>query len=114
VPLFIWVDSPDGWESRRGFVNEGVDSDRFHFRCRGAELACLASTDFRGRACTDLNSVCYNSFTEHGQMLGVADACGGFWAVWRTVHLLSIWPREEVLFGERVEAGETMDSKNGQ
>lgn len=36
-------------------------------------------------ACTDLNSLCYNSFTEHGQMLGVADACEGFWAGWLTV-----------------------------
>src|SRR5882762_2744528 len=34
-----------------------------------------------GSLCTDLNSVCYNPVTEHGQMLGVAIACGRFLAV---------------------------------
>jgi hypothetical protein len=31
-----------------------------------------------GQACTDLNSVCYNSVTEHGQMFCVAVPAGGF------------------------------------
>ena len=51
------------------------------------------------RTCTDLNSLCYNSITEHGQMLGVAMACGRFLAVFHTVHLLSIWYRKLVIFG---------------
>jgi carbohydrate-selective porin OprB len=51
------------------------------------------------QVCTDLNSVCYNSVTEHGQMLGVAIACGRFLAVFHTVHLLSIWYRKLVIFG---------------
>jgi hypothetical protein len=42
------------------------------------------------RACTDLNCLCYNSVTEHGQMFCVAVPVGGFGAVWLTVHLLSI------------------------
>ena len=41
-------------------------------------------------AYTDLNSVCYNSVTEHGQMFCVAVPAGGFGAVWLTVHLLSV------------------------
>ena len=51
-----------------------------------------------GSLCTDLNSVCYNLVTEHGQMLGVAIACGRFLAVFHTVHLLSIWYRKLVIF----------------
>jgi hypothetical protein len=37
--------------------------------------------------------------TEHGQMLGVAIACGQFLAVFHTVHLLSISCRKLVIFG---------------
>jgi hypothetical protein len=37
--------------------------------------------------CTDLNSVCYNSVTEHRQMFCVAVPAGGFGTVWLTVHL---------------------------
>ena len=37
--------------------------------------------------------------TEHGQMLGVAIACGRFLAAFRTVHLLSISYRKLVIFG---------------
>jgi hypothetical protein len=37
--------------------------------------------------------------TEHGQMLGVAIACGRFLAVFHTVHLLSISHRKLVIFG---------------
>jgi hypothetical protein len=37
--------------------------------------------------------------TEHGQMLGVAIACGRFLAVLYTVHLLSISYRKLVIFG---------------
>ena len=37
--------------------------------------------------------------TEHGQMLGVAIACGQFLAVFHTVHLLSISYRKLVIFG---------------
>ena len=37
--------------------------------------------------------------TEHGQMLGVAIACGRFLAVFHTVHLLSISYRKLVIFG---------------
>ena len=40
-----------------------------------------------GIACTDLNSVCYNSVTEHGQMLGV----GRLWAVFGQIRLMSIY-----------------------
>ena len=40
----------------------------------------MAETPSNLGNCTDLNSVCYNSFTEHGQMLGVAIACGRFLA----------------------------------
>jgi hypothetical protein len=39
--------------------------------------------------------------TEHGQMLGVAIACGRFLAVFRTVHLLSTSYRKLVIFGGR-------------
>jgi hypothetical protein len=37
--------------------------------------------------------------TEHGQMLGVAIACGWFLEVFHTVHLLSISDRRLVIFG---------------
>ncbi len=37
--------------------------------------------------------------TEHGQMLGVAIACGRFLVVFHTVHLLSISCRKLVIFG---------------
>jgi len=37
--------------------------------------------------------------TEHGQMLGVAIACGWFLAVFHTVHLLSTSYRNLVIFG---------------
>jgi hypothetical protein len=37
--------------------------------------------------------------TEHGQMLGVAIACGQFLTVFHTVHLLSISYRKMVIFG---------------
>jgi len=37
--------------------------------------------------------------TEHGQMLGVAIACGWFLEVFHTVHLLSISDRKLVIFG---------------
>jgi len=49
--------------------------------------------------CTNSNCLCYNSVTEHGQMLGVAIACGQFLAVFHTVHLLSISYRKLVIFG---------------
>jgi hypothetical protein len=59
----------------------------------------LSTARLWDRTCTDLNSLCYNSFTEHGQMLGVAIACGRFLAVLHTVHLLSIRYRKLVIFG---------------
>jgi len=37
--------------------------------------------------------------TEHGQMLGVAIACGWFLEVFHTVHLLSVSDRKLVIFG---------------
>jgi hypothetical protein len=37
--------------------------------------------------------------TEHGQMLGVAIACGWFLAVFHTVYLLSTSYRKLVIFG---------------
>ena len=64
--------------------------------------------------CTDLNSLCYNSVTEHGQMLGVAIACGRFWQFF----ILSIYcpfGTENWLYSvELIEAGDTVDSKNRQ
>jgi hypothetical protein len=47
-------------------------------------------------------------------MLGVEDAYGIFWAVWVTVHLLLLDPEKWFYSVERVEVGETMDTKNGQ
>jgi len=52
--------------------------------------------------------------TEHGQMLGVAIACGRFLAVFHTVHLLSISYRKLLYSVERITAGETVDSKSRQ
>jgi hypothetical protein len=37
--------------------------------------------------------------TEHGQMLGVAIACGRFLGGFYTVHLLSILSRKLIIFG---------------
>jgi hypothetical protein len=47
-------------------------------------------------------------------MLGVAIACGRFWAVFHTVHLLSVHTEDWLYSVERIEAGETVDSKNRQ
>ena len=58
----------------------------------------VRSSEPYGQACTDLNSVCYNSVTEHGQMFWVAVPAGGFGAVWLTVHLLSICPLKLDIF----------------
>jgi hypothetical protein len=52
------------------------------------------------------------SRSEHGQMLGVADACGRFWAVWLTSIYCPFHPENWFDSVERVEAGETMDSKH--
>jgi hypothetical protein len=57
-------------------------------QCETALLQRPRQSWAQDTAYADLNSVCYNSFTEHGQMLGVADACGRFWAVWLTVHFI--------------------------
>ena len=46
--------------------------------------------------------------TEHGQMLGVAIACGSFWTVFHTVHGCPFRPKS-VLFGETDDAGETIE-----
>ena len=52
--------------------------------------------------------------TEHGQMLGVAIACGWFLEVFHTVHLLSIHTENWLYSVEQIEAGETVDSKSRQ
>jgi hypothetical protein len=53
--------------------------------------------------------------TEHGQMLGVAIACGRFF--WRSFVLSIYYPfhTENWLYSvERIEAGETVDRKSRQ
>ena len=46
-------------------------------------------------------------------MLGVAIACGRFWAVFHIVHYL-VHTENWLYSVERIEAGETVDSKNRQ
>ena len=55
------------------------DDEKGYSRERLAILRDAASWEDElssGRGCTDLNSVCYNSFTEHGQMFWLATSCG--------------------------------------
>ena len=72
--------------------------------------ACVAT---RQRPDGSINALLQFS-TEHGQMLGVAIACGWFLAVFHTVHLLSTSSRKPLYSVERIETGETVDSKNRQ
>jgi D-arabinose 1-dehydrogenase-like Zn-dependent alcohol dehydrogenase len=53
----------------------------------------------RGRNLYQLELSLLQFSTEHGQMLGVAIACGWFLEVFHTVHLLSISDRKLVIFG---------------
>ena len=50
-------------------------------------------------ACTDLNSVCYNSAQSMDRCSASRQPADGFLAVFHTVHLLSISYRKLVIFG---------------
>jgi hypothetical protein len=65
-------------------------------------------------SCTDLNSVCYNSITEQGQMFWIATARGRYGSQFDVLSMLSISPGISIDPVERVETGETADSKNRQ
>ena len=43
--------------------------------CDVGEIACLKDLEYGCYSCTDLNSLCYNSFTGQGQLLWVRVAC---------------------------------------
>ena len=67
-----------------------VDAESSECAVSAVVRTCPSSAAPWDSTCTDLNSVCYNSGTEHGQMFCFAVPVGGFGAVWLTVHLLSI------------------------
>ena len=66
-----------------------------------------------GRSLCQLELPLLQFSTEHGQMLGVAIACGRFLAVFHTVHF-SFRTEKWLYLVARIEAGETVDSKNRQ
>ena len=78
---------------------------------RATSDSCRKFRAYR-QVCTDLNSVCYNSFTEQGQLLWVGVACRvvRFGLVSILSSGLRIW-----FYGlEQGDAGETVDSKKRQ
>jgi len=86
-------------------------------RSLSAESSSVASQNMLLKTCFSSTTLIQNLYrsefgllqfsTEDGQMLGVAIAADGVWAVFDSVHLLSISYRKLVIFGERIEAGET-------
>src|ERR1700722_7756539 len=60
--------------------------------------------------CTDLNSVCYNSLTVHGQMRWVVGWCHRIWAL----ASCPLTPGIRLYGVEVVETGDSMDSKKRQ
>ena len=63
---------------------------------------------------TDLNSVCYNSITEQGQMFWIAAVRGRYGSQFDVLSMLSISPGISIDPVETVETGETVDSENRQ
>lgn len=61
-----------------------------------------------------LNSVCYNSITEQGQMFWIAAARGRYGSRFDVLSMLSISSGISIDPVETVETGETVDSKNRQ
>jgi hypothetical protein len=64
--------------------------------------------------CTDLNSLCYNSITEQGQMFWIAAVRGRYGSQFDVLSMLSISPGISIDPVETVETGETVDSENRQ
>jgi len=79
----------------------------------GTERSTLL-TNFTCQVCTDLNSVCYNSLTEQGQMFWIAATRGRYGSQFDVLSMLSISPGIQIDPVETVETGETVDSKNRQ
>ena len=71
-------------------------------------------TPILGTACTDLNSLCYNSITEQGQMFWIAAARGRYGSKFDVLSMLSISPGISIDPVETVESGEMVDSNNRQ
>src|SRR5208282_2127237 len=72
-----------GLTSRHGFTPK---PGRISFR----ERTCSSTGPLWNRTYTDLNSVCYNSITEQGQMFWIAAARGRYGSKFDVLSMLSI------------------------
>src|SRR5208282_1676903 len=96
-----------GLTSRHGFTPK---PGRISFR----ERTCSSTGPLWNRTYTDLNSVCYNSITEQGQMFWIAAAHRRYGSKFDVLSMLSISPGISIDPVETVESGETVDSNNRQ
>jgi hypothetical protein len=76
--------------------------------------SAVAETPSNLGNCTDLNSLCYNSITEQGQMFRIAAARGRYGSKFDGLSMLSISAGISIDPVETVESGEMVDSNNRQ